>query len=75
MINLHHKFNHYLHTDRKLDIANVEEKVVSYGWLDDGINLTGYYVLTENFELVFDLQDKYQYKVPRKSQAAVRKTK
>ena len=75
MINLHQKFNHYLNTDKKLDIANVHERIISYGWMDVGTNLTGYYVLTENFELVFDLQDKYQYKLPRKSAAATRKSK
>ena len=42
MINLHQKFNHYLNTDRKLDIANVHERLISYGWMDDGTNLTGY---------------------------------
>ena len=75
MINLHQKFNHYLNTDRKLDIANVHERLISYGWMDDGTNLTGYYVLSENYELVFDLKDQYQYKTPRRSEAALRKSK
>ena len=75
MINLHQKFNHYLNADRKLDSANVHEKLISYGWMDDGTNLTGYYVLTENYELVFDLKDQYQYKTPRRSEAALRKSK
>jgi hypothetical protein len=43
--------------------------------MDDGTNLTGYYVLTENYELVFDLKDNYQYKTPRRSEAALRKSK
>ena len=73
MINLHQKFNHYLNTDRKLDIANVHERLISYGWMDDGTNLTGYYVLTENYELVFDLKDQYQYKTPRRSEANPKK--
>ena len=73
MINLHQKFNHYLNTDRKLDIANVHERLISYGWMDDGTNLTGYYVLTENYELVFDLKDQYQYKTPRRSEASPKK--
>ena len=60
MINLHQKFNHYLNTDKILDMDGVHERIISYGWMDDGTNLTGYYVLTENFELVFDLQDKYR---------------
>ena len=75
MINLHQKFNHYLNTTKKIDLRDVNECLISYGWLDDGKDLTGYYVLTENYELVFDLKDNFQYKVPRKSQAAVKKSK
>lgn len=73
MINLHQKFNHYLNTDKKLDLRDVDEKVVSYGWVDDGKNLTGYYVLTENYEIVYNLQDEFQHKVPRKSLASLKK--
>jgi hypothetical protein len=73
MINLHQKFNHYLNTDKKIDLRDVNERVISYGWLDNGKDLTGYYVLTENYELVYDLSDRFQYKVPRKSVASVKK--
>ena len=74
MINLHQLFNHYLNTERKIDLQDVNEKLISYGWVDDGTNLTGYYVLTENFELVYDLKGDFQYKVPRKSEASKKKT-
>ena len=73
MINLHQLFNHYLNTERKIDLQDVNEKLISYGWVDDGTDLTGYYVLTENFELVDDLKGDFQYKVPRKSEASVKK--
>jgi hypothetical protein len=73
MINLHQKFNHYLNTDRKLDLSDVNEKIISYGWVDNGSELTGYYVLTENYELVYDMQDKFRHKVPRKSNASLKK--
>ena len=73
MINLHQKFNHYLNTEKLLDLRDVNEKVISYGWVDDGSNLTGYYVLTENYELVYNLKEEFQYKVPRKSLASTRK--
>jgi len=72
MINLHQLFNHYLNTERKIDLQDVNEKLVSYGWLDDGKDLTGYYVLTENFELVYNLKGIFQYKIPRKSLASVK---
>jgi hypothetical protein len=73
MINLHQRFNHYLNTDKKIDLRDVNERVISYGWLDNGKDLTGYYVLTENYELVYDLSDRFQYKVPRKSVASNKK--
>ena len=51
MVNLHQKYNHYLNTDRLLDCADVHERLISYGWTDDGVSLTGYYVLTEHHAL------------------------
>lgn len=62
MINLHQKYNHYLHTEKRLDIQNIDEKVIGYGWTDDGKNLIGYYVHTENHRLYFNLKDEYVYK-------------
>ena len=61
MINLHQKFNHYLHTEKKLDAQDVNERVISYGWTDNGQDLTGYYVYTENHKLFFDLKDRFKY--------------
>ena len=65
MINLHQKYNHYLHTDRFLDTADVHERVISYGWTDDGKDLTGYYVLTEYHALYYDLREQLIKKVKR----------
>lgn len=60
MINLHQTFGHYLHTNRKLDRKEApDEIVISYGWTDDGKDLTGYYILTENYCLYYDLADKF----------------
>ena len=74
MINLHQLFNDYLNKDKKLDLQDVHERLISYGWVDDGKDLTGYYVLTENFELIYNLKGEFQYKVPRKSEASVKKS-
>ena len=73
MINLHQRYNHYLNTDKKIDLRDVNEKLISYGWVDNGSDLTGYYVLTENYEIVYNLKDEFQYKVPRKSLASLKK--
>lgn len=74
MINLHEKFNHYLNTDKRIDLRDVNEKVISYGWTDDGKDLTGYYVLTENYEIQYNLNDEFKSKVPRQSLACVKKS-
>ena len=52
MINLHQKFNHYLNTDKKIDIQDVNEKIISYGWTDDGKDIVGYYVLTVELRIL-----------------------
>ena len=57
MINLHHLYNHYLHTDKKHDL--VDERVISYGWRDDGKDLIGHYVVTESWVLKYDMAGNY----------------
>lgn len=73
MINLHQRFNHYLNTDKKIDLRDVNEKVISYGWIDNGKELTGYYILTENYEIQYNLNEEFKSKVPRKSLACMKK--
>ena len=72
MINLHQRYNHYLNTDKKIYCADVNECLISYGWVDDGKELIGFYVLTENFELVYNLDGQLKHKVPRNSSAAIK---
>jgi hypothetical protein len=59
MINLHQRYNHYLHTNLLLDHEEINERVISYGWTDDGKNLTGYYIVTENWVMHYDLSENY----------------
>ena len=56
MINLDEKYHSYLKGEKKLRIDGVEEKVVAYGYTDDGSSIDGYYLTTENFHLKYDLQ-------------------
>lgn len=58
-INLHEKFNHYLNSDRKLDLQDINEKIISYGWTDDGLELTGYCITTENYILYYNLSEEF----------------
>lgn len=61
MINLHQRFNHYLHTDRKIELQDINERIISYGWTDDGIDLTGYYIQTETYRLYYNLKEEFRF--------------
>ena len=53
MINLHQRYNHYLHTSKLLNDHDVNERIIAYGWTDDGKSITGFYVLTETKRLLY----------------------
>lgn len=53
MINLHQRYNHYLNTGKKLYDHDVNERIIAYGWKDDGKDIIGFYVLTETKELSY----------------------
>jgi hypothetical protein len=57
MVNLHQRYGHYITSGRKHDM--VDEKIVGYGWTDDGVDLIGYYVLTENHRLLYNLNEEF----------------
>ena len=51
MINLDDRYHSYLHGSKKMWIDGVEERIKGYGWEDDGKDIIGYYVTTENYQL------------------------
>tara|TARA_Y100000361_G_scaffold112990_1_gene103322 strand:+ start:230 stop:451 length:222 start_codon:yes stop_codon:yes gene_type:complete len=51
MINLDERYHSYLHGEKRMRIDGVGEKVTGYGWEDDGTDIIGYYVNTQNFQL------------------------
>ena len=53
MINLDERYHSYLKGEKKLRIDGVEEKVKAYGYTDDGSNIDGYYLTTENYMLYY----------------------
>ena len=59
MINLHQRYGHYLATGRNHD--RIDERIKGYGWTDDGSNIVGYYVLTENHKLFYNMQEQFEY--------------
>ena len=51
MINLDDRYHSYLNGTKTKRIDGVNEKVRGYGWEDDGTDIVGYYVTTENYQL------------------------
>ena len=56
MLNLHQRYNHYI-KNYQLKHDDVNEHIVGYGLTDDGEKIIGYYVLTENHVLHYDLNE------------------
>ena len=56
MFNLDERYQSYLTGEKKLRIDGIEERVVAYGYTDDGSSIDGYYLTTENFQLKYNLQ-------------------
>ena len=49
MLNLDERYQSYLTGDKKLRIDGMEEKVVAYGYTDNGSTIDGYYLTTPNY--------------------------
>ena len=63
MLNLDEYYHSYLENkEKKFCIDGVYESVVSYGDHCDGSDITGHYVLTDNYRLVYDRSGLFQYK-------------
>ena len=62
MINLDERFHSYLHTDKCFVIDGVCEKVKGYGFECDNVSITGYYVLTTNYKLHYNLEEQFLWK-------------
>ena len=57
MINLDARYHEYLHTNKCFTIDGACEKVIAYGWTDDGVTINGYYVLTKNYKLQYNMKE------------------
>ena len=55
MFNLDERYQSYLTGDKKLRIDGVEEKVNGYGYTDNGKDIDGYYLTTENYQLKYNM--------------------
>ena len=54
MFNLDERYQSYLHGDKRMRIDGAAEKVKAYGYTDDGKDITGHYVVTDNYKLYYD---------------------
>ena len=55
MFNLDERYHSYLTGDKKLRIDGVEERVKAYGYTDNGKEIDGYYLTTENYQLKYNM--------------------
>ena len=62
MINLDERYHSYLHGNKKMRIDGVGEKVTGYGYRDDGSNIIGHYVVTENHKLYYNNEGAFEEK-------------
>ena len=55
MINLDQKYESYVRNGtKKLRIDGIEERVRGDGYTDDGKDIDGYYVITDNYTLYYN---------------------
>ena len=63
MIDLDARYHDYLHgKEKKFRIDGVEDLVKAYGYTDDGKDIDGYYVTTENHTMYFCKQGGFKRK-------------
>jgi hypothetical protein len=57
MINLDERYHSYLNGSKTFSINGLQEIVRGYGWWCDGSNIKGYYVVTENYKLYYNMKE------------------
>ena len=59
MFNPDERYHSYLFGNKRMRIDGVEEKVTAYGYTDDGKDIDGYYITTENFQLYYNRDSQF----------------
>ena len=59
MINLDERYHSYLDGKKRMRIDGIEEKVTNYGYNCDGSEIKGYYVLTTNYKLYYNMNEQF----------------
>ena len=60
MFNLDQKYESYVRSgSKKLRIDGIEERVRGYGYTDNGKDIDGYYLLTDQHTLYYNKQEQF----------------
>ena len=60
MINLDQNYESYVRCcSKKLRIDGIEERVRGYGYTDNGKDIDGYYLLTDNYTLYYNRDEQF----------------
>ena len=60
MINLDQKYESYVRSGtKKLRIDGIQERVRGYGYTDNGKDIDGYYLITDNYTLYYNLNEQF----------------
>ena len=60
MFNLDQKYESYVRNGtKKLRIDGIEERVRGYGYTDDGKDIDGYYLITDNYTLYYNKDEQF----------------
>ena len=60
MINLDQKYESYVRNgEKKLRIDGIQERVRGYGYTDNGNDIDGYYLITDNYTLFYNRDEQF----------------
>ena len=60
MINLDQKYDSYVrYGSKKLRIDGIQERDRRYGYTDDGKDINGYYLITDNYTLYYNRDEQF----------------
>ena len=60
MINLDQKYESYVRNgNKKLRIDSIQERVRAYGYTDNGKDIDGYYLITDNYTLYYNRDERF----------------
>lgn len=59
MINLDERYHSYLHSNKSFCIDGICERVRSYGFRCDETTIVGYYVVTDNWVMNYNLKEEF----------------